>query len=332
MKNIQLIFIPFSFLLLTTSLHAQENYYVTVSTQIARPLAMGGAFIAVRDNLPALGFNPGAFHLEKHDSDFIFKVFLNPASPLIIGQSSRQKNDWEFLATSIIQGFYISYGRLSAGFTVYNESCLEKNRLARKRIFDGIGLLRSGSTIAGFSLALAPGVSIGMSGELYRLRDADKIKYELGYQYGVYIKMKSHLDIGLSFIHCPDIFNKQKTELQRLSNETLNVGVAYSPWTFLKFSFDVRNVSNEEQPAVREPHFGLEFSLSKELSIRGGFFKEKEGRRYFSSGLGLNIVSNTNSFNWKNIFKDIRLDTTLIWERDGHITNRWFILTSSIGI
>ncbi|MFQ5770327.1 MAG: hypothetical protein ACE5HX_07310, partial [bacterium] len=61
----------------------QNHRFFTLSNVKARPLAMGGAFTSIEDDLAAINFNPAAYLLNKKNDSRPVTIFLNPVSPFI---------------------------------------------------------------------------------------------------------------------------------------------------------------------------------------------------------------------------------------------------------
>ena len=65
---------------------AQDHYFANLYNVKSRPLAMGGAFISIEDDLEAVFFNPATFNLYKNKKNHRITFFFNPISSLIAFQ------------------------------------------------------------------------------------------------------------------------------------------------------------------------------------------------------------------------------------------------------
>ena len=142
------------------------------------------------------------------------------------------------------------------------------------------------------------------------------------------LQPRSNLTFGLCYFDFPNDYEKDRMVLERIGDETLNIGVSYSPWKLLTLILDVRNVSDEGKGAVREPHMGIEIIPIKHVTFRGGHYRDREkNENTFSLGMGF--------LNWNSILPKERsfmhptfsLNTTVLWQRNDQLINRWFLLS-----
>jgi len=294
---------------------------------------MGGAFVSVEDNLASLDFNPAAFSLVASPRKVHFSILFNPLGPILIrenwGETSGWSGPWEWL----IRGVALSVGRVNFGVLWGEENLTDEGRLERTCLFDGTGYEGQKNTSFGFSLALAPRVSLGMAGEVFVREENEKKMWELGYRYGIVLKPRNDLNVGLCFVDFPQAYKGDRMTLERLADETLNIGVSYTPWRVVTLALDVRNVSDDGKGAVREPHVGVEIFPFQHLALRGGYYRGKGGEiETFSVGVGL--------FDWNSVLPENRrfshptfvLDTALLWQSEGGVESRWFFLSCLLRI
>ncbi len=319
-------------LLLSASLYAEDPRYVTISTLQAAPMALGGAYTAWRDGLPALAYNPAAFMPSPGVLSARFSISLNPFAPLIVAKSPGMRNDWRFYTASLFQGMSLSLGRVAVGLVLYNESLVPEERLIRPQVFSGKGLFQRGSTIVGMSLALAPRVAIGASAEYLTKETENGTSWGVGYRYGLSIMMKHSLDVGICFMNFPPGFKDEHLVMERFADETLNIGVRYAPVTFLCLAADIRNVSDEDKAAVREPHLGLELLPLQKLKLRLGYTRYRGGENYISLGAGLFDGQRAGPGSPDGIMEHLRLDGAILWKGKIGADDRWIFLTGSIVI
>jgi hypothetical protein len=310
-----------------------EYKLVTLSTVKARPLAMGGAFVSMEDNLASLDFNPAAFTLSSSAKRAQFSFFLNPLGPLLIKENRGKISDWDVLLGFIIHGAAVSLGGIQFGVLWGEEALMDMKRLGRTCLFDGTGYRGQRNTSFGLSLHLAPRVSLGLAGEVLLRKENDNIKGKLGYRYGILLKPRNDLNVGLCFFDFPKAYKEDRKVLERLADETLNIGVSYTPWRFLTLALDIRNVSDEGKGVVREPHIGFETSPLRCLRLRGGYYRGKGGGdETISFGIGF-LTGRSNLSEDRFFFHPtFELNTTLLWQKDRDEKNRWLFLSCVVRI
>jgi len=294
---------------------------------------MGGASVAIENGVFALDFNPAAFSVNPFERAFRFSIYLNPLSPMIIAENWNRVSGWDSRLGFIIYGIVFSYDRLSFGVLYGEEALTDEDRLARHRFFDGTSYPVQRNSNIGFSFSLSPRVSLGAVGELYH-RDKDGNKHiGLGYRYGIIIKPRNSLSVGLCFCNFPNDYKEDRIVIERLADETLNIGVSYKPWKILTVALDIRNVSDEDKAVVREPHMGFEFNPIQFISLRGGYYREWEGdEETFSVGIGFHNQEPEYSIN--RVFDDpsLRLDASLLWQHYSGGISKWFIVSCMLKI
>jgi len=311
-----------------------EDYrLVSLSTVKARSLAMGGATLSIKDDLASLDLNPAAFSTVSSVDRFHFTVFVNPMGPLLIMANREKKMKWDVPIGWTLRGASLSVGRLRLGILLGEESLGDESRLERKDLLDCTGYEYQRNNSFGFSLILAPRVSLGISGEMFIRSEDGKQTVNWGYKYGILVRPRKDLNIGLCFFGFPNLYNRDRMVLERLPDETLNIGISYSPWSVLTIALDVRNVSDEGKGAIREPHMGVEVSPVKHLTLRAGYYPEKRWKKHtFSAGIGL--------FDWNSVLPLGRrfshttcgINASFLIQKEDAIENHWFILSMVIRI
>ena len=294
---------------------------------------MGGAFVTISDDLAALDFNPAGFSVLTSQEGIGISAFFNPMGPALLIENSDRVSAWDTSLGWIIKGIAIRLGRIQLGVLLGDESLGNKDRLVRSRFLGGDGYIDHRNTSFGFSLALAERVSLGMAGELYQRRVNSETVFSLRYRYGLIVKPRANISVGICFIDLPEDFQEDRLALERLADETLNVGISYSPARFLTLVLDVRNVSDEGKGAALEPHAGLEIIPLRHIAIRGGYYREWDaGVDAYSVGLGF--------FDWNVLFPERRrflhpsfaLNAAMVWQMSNRETTRWFLLSMLVRI
>jgi hypothetical protein len=310
-------------------LHAQVRL-VTLNTVKCRPLALGGAFTTLQDDLPALNYNPAGFRVRPNASRYPRAVYLNP---LGVGIALANQDALRYGISSaglIIRGAGIVYGRAHIGLSIGEESFSDIDRIERNGWFDAKGFETQQNINTGVSFVLAPKVSLGIATEIY-VRSLKWKHAKAGFRYGIQVKPRPNLTIGLCYVDLPNQYPQERMVLERIADETLNVGFQFQPWSWIQTSVDLRNVSDEGKTTEMEPHTGIEIHPAVPLFLRGGYYQLKNREEeVFSCGIGLIdgriVFSHTNL--WDRIM--IKLDATMIWQKTHVETYRWMMLSCSI--
>ncbi len=305
---------------------------VTLSTVRARSLSVGGAFVSIQDDLASLDFNPAGFSIAPISERTQVSLFLNPLGSLLIIKNQGNYSDWITPVGWIVRGGGISFGKLNVGFLWGEETLNNEKSLARSDILDASFYEWQTNASFGFSLALAPRVSIGMAGELF-FRNIEKKEVKFGYRYGIILHPRSNMSFGLCYFDLPNEYANDRMVLERIADETLNIGISYSPWKPLTLMLDVRNVSDEGKGITREPHMGIEIIPFNHIALRGGYFRDRENNENtYSFGMGI--------LNWNSILPGERsffhptfgLNAAMVWQQNDQLTGRWFLLSCIIRI
>lgn len=269
---------------------SEPRYYVTVSTIKARAMAMGGAFTAVSGELSALDGNPACFSLGESGQKGI-SLFLNPAWPfLAVKNWETFSKDWKW-GYSLFRGGGVQWGRAQLGCLIGEECLTDSSRLLRSDPWAvGEEEYHQHSTL-GLAFSLAPKVSLGVAGE-WLLDEKAGIPLSIGYRYGIQLRVRPNFMIGMFYFDFPEACKEDRVLLERLGDETLNAGLAYSPVPWMLLAFDIRNVTEEGKIAIREPHVGLEMNPWKPLTFRAGYYRNRNlSNNAFSGGLGIRWTS-----------------------------------------
>jgi hypothetical protein len=285
MKKDSMIF-SFLFLLFSCSLFSRETGLGVLATVKARPVAMGGAFTAVRDDLAALDFNPAAFTLDHSGDGLRVQAFVNPLGPWLAVKNRRVTTDGTVPVGLCLRGIGLSAGRIDVGILLGEESLSDDARLKRNDLFDASGYPDQRNATLGVSFALTQRASLGVAGEWFIRDKWNNVRF--GYRYGLILQPRANIAVGLFYMELPDTVRNGRSVLENIPDGSLNIGVSVEPWRFLRFSLDIRNVSDEDKSSIREPHAGLELIPCRHLALRGGFARSTNGRQETVSwGVGI---------------------------------------------
>jgi len=274
---------------------AQENHFATLFNLKSRPLAMGGAFTSVEDDLESIGFNPGTFSLYKNPKDFRITFFFNSAAPFVAYKYKSNDQDnfnkkldaWE-AAAFLVKAFVVTGKFINVGFIFGEESTDNIHHHYTQKWLNYNDIWDNSTSTFFISLKLAERLSLGVSGILYHTREDDVLKQGIGYSYGILLKPNNKLNVGLSYMDFPDNTSEAHSYLMRHGDETMNIGLSLKPISSMIFSVDVRNLTEENKNNVREFHIGFEQSLFKIAAIRLGYYRERfTSYKNYSFGVGL---------------------------------------------
>ncbi|MDZ7338576.1 MAG: hypothetical protein ONB30_08550 [candidate division KSB1 bacterium] len=277
---------------------AQEDRFVTISTLKCRSLSMGGASVAVRDDLGAVNMNPAAIDLFATPQTLRFAVFFNPVAPAVAFCRSADlgtaRNEQAIALAAFVKAIavtlspldlVVSWGEEVPGFgpRQHGPEAFQLRHFAD--VFCSSGAVR---------LRLAPQVALGAGSTVWHLRQQGHSLWQAGFSYGVLVQPDPRVCVGAVYVELPDSFETARQPLERIGDESLNLGFAWHPFSSTMLSADLRSVGEEGSPLSRELHVGFEQIVFGHLALRGGAFREKESRSLvYSAGVGL---FDTNAF------------------------------------
>lgn len=317
----------FLFIFTSVLLAQTQDYSVSMSTARARPLSMGGAFVAQENQLSALNFNPAGFRLQSQMNSR-FYVFYNPLGiPAVLKNRDLISNE-RFPVHWILQGIGYNLGIFSIGILAGEENLNRIPVYHKAKALEINEFTNDRNISAGISLALAPRVSVGVAAEAL-LRQQEKLEVYWAYRYGIILKPKENLSFGLCYFDLPDELSNDRVLLDRLTDESLNVGLSWSPFSFIIIAGDVRNVSDDKNGITREPHAGIELKFSRHLALRGGYFTSNDQSiKTWSMGVGLIDVNSLVPQGRRLIKSSTGINLSWIIQQDEMHTDRWLIVSS----
>jgi len=274
------------------------------------------AFTAVEDNLAAVHFNPASYFLYENKKSHRFTFFVNPVSPAVAAferdalyaGSGSKADDVLSTLSLLVKSVSLSLNRLEVGLLLGEESIKLPETFYDEQIFGARGYRQNHGHTLVSRLKLAEQVSLGGAlSLLYGSTSADSYERhrDLGFSYGILMRPEEGLQIGVSYFNLPDSLTENRLELERIVDESVNIGVSYRVFDGTLLSLDVRNLGEEQREAVREVHFGLEQVFFSHLAVRTGYFR-KNGENVLSWGLGLfdgnSLFGFENQFAHRNFF------------------------------
>jgi len=305
---------------------AFADHFVTQSTTNCRPLAMGGAFAAVNDNLAAFLYNPATFGQFQTPQDFRLTFYLNPLATGVglaqLDRSGKAREAGQALAF-LLKAITFSAGNLEGGF-LFAEESLEKSQLnSRSTFFSSRGFWELYSHQFGLRLALAQQVAIGIVTTFYYSGAGEGGRWGISNRYGVLLKPDPKYAVGVFYSVLPSGFEKQREALERFLNDAIHIGLTYSPWKKTLLALDVRNINSEASKNSREIHLGMEQRVGSIIAIRTGYFHPDSENHVFSAGIGL-LADNIFFKKYQHFLPPhFLLDYTFLLEREKSIDSMW---------
>ncbi|NUO80338.1 hypothetical protein HUU05_09705 [candidate division KSB1 bacterium] len=275
-----------------------QHLYLTTNTLVARPLALGGAYVAAEDALAAGLYNPanaGGYRLDRSPG---FQLFLNPLTPaLALSQTSSffNKEEKTFAQTLATLGLLLKGITLRAGpfdlSAIVGEQATSYTLLSEKK-WETVGYFDNQYNVLALRMRLADRVSVGGSVGLYYIKspNAKQRTWKVLASYGIALAPSRTVLIGVSYLTVPARgMDNQRDHPERIVTSSVNLGLSYRPQPSTTVSFDLRNVVEDGGSMVRrEPHWGLEYGLFSLLALRlGAFYKLEDKQAAISAGIGL---------------------------------------------
>lgn len=321
---------------------AQDRYYVTLSNSRARALAMGGAVTAVVDDIASLSYNPATFSLFRDRERPRFVVVFNPVLPVVsydqedhfdINRSTALKALFEAFQY-LVKSVGISFNRFDIGFLLYEEQIM---RRTGDRFFNGEGFTDNQYHVGVACLKLSDQVSLGVSGSLIRSKVGDALEQGSGLSYGIFVRPNRLYQVGVMYYNISDNIHSHRRLFERLADESLNAGIALMPWRGVTLSVDVRNLTETDKPenfGLQEFHLGFELHRIDHLTLRAGFYRERNGVKdytyVYSMGIGLVDLNVLLPFERRFDHHTPLVSYTMLIEDTPDISTYWHML--SLGI
>jgi hypothetical protein len=274
----------------------------SVSTVAPRPLAMGGAFMAVDDELTAIAWNPGGFVPPACRRGGNFRVHANvlgaPAivreTGLLTGVFSEEFDrlpgaEQAMVALgSLIKGVSFRRGGFTVGALLLEEH-LDPAALAEsKGLADASDLLAGYYSSVGVAFTLDPRVSIGTAVTLFAGFDDDGERwFGSGRSYGAVLRPNDVTAVGFTYFDADETSGDYRLGIEGLAPQTMNAGLAYRPLPRMLLTFDLRDLAEKHEATALTPRAGVEWDLWGRVALRAGAFVEDGGdSRVLTVGLG----------------------------------------------
>ncbi|MFZ5518304.1 MAG: hypothetical protein ACOY90_16840 [Candidatus Zhuqueibacterota bacterium] len=318
---------------------AQEMSFLTFSTTKARPLAMGSAYTAVEDDIFSASYNPATLSFYRYEKEHRLTLYVNPMAPAAALQ--RDYRIWQGDGTARVSAFDMLKSMVllvkSIAFTgkyldlalVFHEQILDEQALAlQKKMFEDCDIWKNSYHSFLTRIKLAERVSLGFSGSLYVNEIDNHAQQGMGFSYGILLKPSTRMNVGLAYVDFPKNAPDIRMPLERLSDETMNIGVTYRPTSSTLLAFDFRNLTEDSRKTVREAHFGFEQNIFSIIALRGGYYKERFSNNHVFSG-GVGIVDSNLFFNKQNRFNHAQflLNYSFVFQKKENDDMNWHVLS-----
>ncbi|KAA3602983.1 MAG: hypothetical protein DWQ06_05835 [Calditrichaeota bacterium] len=332
-----------AFLLLLCSFAQAETRFVNISSSIARPLGMGGAFGAVQDGVAAIFYNPASFTTFKSDNEDYekqaFTFIANPIAPIIVTKDYKKfGSDTDFKVgdgirtlTYFVKSLIFSTRRIKGGFIFNEESFYAKEKFGNDSFLNSEHFDFATSTTAFVNFSIAQKVKLGVSASQYSIRNekgAEKVD-GLSFSYGVFLKPNKRYNFGITFHSLSDSVKVLEERVKRLADNSLNISYAYIFIKNLNLAAELKNLTAETGAAARELHLGIEYDLFENLTLRTGFYKELNSSTSFQTwtfGLGI-LDQNLWKSHWESYQeRNYLINYALVFEKNKSVKNFWHVL------
>jgi hypothetical protein len=264
---------------------AQDQYYTVLSTPLSKSVGLGGATTAVTGDPLSFGPNPATMELFPLPCSIQVIVLANPLAFFAWKSAIHQGQKFgDQLLTGVRLAVHfvgVSYQFFDLGIRFSDEIFSNQDRelIPEKNV---IGFHTN--TIM-MRIKLHPLVSVGW--EAFGFTHFDKID-QFGYSYGVLLKPGKKVEVGVCYLDNPSHYSNLTHPLERLENRTVNLGICAHLSSSTQISLDLRNITDQNQPAFLEPHFGVEQTVKRYAALRaGGFVFTDSNRKMLSTGIGL---------------------------------------------
>ncbi len=281
------------FVFLTPPLSSATSYsqiYRTISTINSRPMAMGGAFVAAESDIVALIWNPAGFILYDSEVSHRVSAHLNPVMPIALLYENHENTE-DFLSAlgATIKAVTYSHRWAEMGLLLWEEPFHKPSAPRDGRFFNAHQALENYMHTLGLRIRLAPTVSLGGTGTLYRIVDAHGDAVLAGAaNYGVLLKPAKGLVLGLAYFDFPTPLSELRQEMEGLRDESVNGGVLFHADERTTLAIDLRDVSGDERIGWSRFRFGLERTFGHWLAFRLGYFQAGDHENdVYCFGLGL---------------------------------------------
>ena len=274
------------------ALTAEGN--VLYFNNIARPMAMGGAYAGVQDSLLAHLYNPAAVDFAS-GRKMEFHISLDLIRALYIFILLSDSVDYDVDDDALYGMILVSAMFSTANISVANDRWFFKLNFLDQLITQGpdFPMYSSSATIAYKFKGPLTGFQTGVTGHIYNI-GSTSLPQGYSITWGLFYRPadRSPFSFGLYYFHASDDMPYIRKPFEQVLNNTFNAGVTYELVENLTLSFDLRNINNFNRDAYLQPHLGIEkvFVLATKgqqyltLALRAGTYWDSETEEVGYSG------------------------------------------------
>ncbi len=328
-----------SFTGLSSDVWAQDDFYASLGNSRSKAIAMGGAFTAIEDDIAALSFNPAAFKVRDGRPGTKFSIHFNPILPFA---SYDQFKNFTLLEDGgakrvfgsllyLIKSVSISAGLFNIGLLFNEEQFIRKQR---DIFFDTDQFENNIYHSAVLNVNPSSRVSLGMSGSLVQSTQNGEEIGGASVSYGVLIKTNKWYQVGIMYYLITGDAATFRKQFDRLEDESINIGVAFFPWSNMTVTIDGRNITENNKTdrfASQEFHCGFENNQIPHVSMWGGYYREKDETvqdfNVYSAGVGLLDLNRFRVTGNKLNNATPLLSYAIVFENRPEKHYRWHLLT-----
>ena len=320
-----------SALITAASLHAAPcNRYRTVNTVSPRPLAMGGAFISVRGHLGALNWNPAAFILSDEELTHRLRIYINPIiTTVLLYDEHRDVGDILAALGTAVKAITYSHRWAELGLLLWEEPLSDPLASTNGRFFRSDRILEHHWHTLGLRIRLAPTVSLGCSGNLYKIQDRDGYSTLAGgANYGVLLRPVRRMEVGLAYFDFPAGLEDLRLDLEGLRDESVNGSVSLHPDASTIVALGLRDAAEGDKIGWDKFRFGFERTFRDMVAVRFGYFQSRRGQNdVFSFGLAIKHRGGGRTGLSFLGLKDLEASYALLLEEGQVVQERWHLLS-----
>ncbi len=264
----------------------------SVSTLAPRPMGMGGAFLAVEDEIVSAVWNPAAlspprcrrgWNVRIHgnilgapaivrETGLLTGVHTQPYADLPVGEKVA------LAVGSAIKGITLRRGQFFAGLVFVEERLDPVGLVESQGLADPEYLLNEHASGLSVGFELDPRVSLGFTQLVFAGRGgSDRRVYGAGRIYGALLRPNDEVTVGFTYFDFSRGFHESRSAIEGFGARTMNAGITYRPVSPLLVSFDLRDMAEKHAATSLEPRVGLELNLWGRGAIRAGAYREDEG-------------------------------------------------------
>ncbi len=309
---------------------ATQNHYRTISTTSPRPLAMGGAFISVRDDLSALSWNPAAFIISDKELTHQFRITFNPIiATALLYDDHRDVGDIIAALGAAIKAITYSHRWAEVGLLLWEEPLFDPRSSPNGRFLQSKRILEHNRHSLGLRIRLAPTVSLGCTANLYKIQDREgHSTLAGGGNYGVLLRPARHLEVGLAYFDFPSGLEDLRLDFEGLQDESVNAGVSLHPDDHTIVAVGLRDAAEGDKIGWDKFRFGVERTFMNLAALRFGYFQSRRGQNdVYSFGLALKHRGKRAASFPPLGFKAIEAQYALLLEEGQEGKSRWHLLS-----